>query len=790
MNTISSLFSRIKPPKGTVGSLLIAPLLFVVAAAFLFAPVANAQNDTSGGTWTMPSDEQLIKSCTYDGALGSIPIVGGAANAVGESMCKKAVECIKAQNPKNQQEFAAASQKCSQEIASKPIESAVEATTDAATQGLKDIGLDILIAVAYFIFTLSNFMLGIAGTLFNWVLLVTVYQFGTYFGNSQAILLAWGILRDLANIVLLFGFIFMGLQTILDIGHFNVKKALPRLLIFAILMNFSLFVTEAIIDTTNVFSAVMSTQAGTGCDPKAAQANEQCVQYGIAGKIMQGTGLSGIFNTKNSYGPSAFSDKTVAATVYVGAALLSAIGAMVLFMGAILLIIRAVTLVFLMVLSPLGFAAFAVPQFEETARTWWKTLLNQAITAPVFILLILVSLKIAEQFQIQGGSGTQGLIAAFVAQNTSSLGVFLVYTLVIGFLVASMIVTKKIGSMGASFATNMAGRAVGAGTFGVAGFVGRRTIGAAGMGAASAIRSSKFGRTGMGRLLATGADKVSGFSFDARNAAGKTLGKTGIDFGKATGAASHGIHGIEEEEVKKRKEYAKKLKQTAEEQSTQKGAAEAVKASDEVSKRLADEKKAAAKQSAADIRTQQEANFAELAPQRQALKDAKEELDRARQSGDETRIKAAEQAYANDMEAYKLREKELQQRVDSLQAERSEREARFDQQIAEQKEIKAKYEGIGKAAGNAPQEQYAKNMEKKRWYGYVPGSIGEHADHEAAKAILAELKKSKTEKKLDELIAAQKEGNKTSHDDAKEHIENLEKESHGDHGGGDDHKPH
>jgi hypothetical protein len=108
---------------------------------------------------------------------------------------------------------------------------------------------------------ISTFFLGIAGVLFNLVVVKTVFQFSQLIGNSPGLLLAWGILRDLGNMALLFGFIFMGLATILDLHTYNAKKALPMLIIFAVLMNFSLFAAEGIIDTSNVFSTILYSQA-------------------------------------------------------------------------------------------------------------------------------------------------------------------------------------------------------------------------------------------------------------------------------------------------------------------------------------------------------------------------------------------------------------------------------------------------------------------------------------------------------------------------------------------------
>lgn len=75
----------------------------------------------------------------------------------------------------------------------------------------------IIVGVAFFFLTLSGIILFVAGTVFNFVVLRTVFQFGTYFGTSEGMLIAWGVMRDIANIGLLFGFIFIGVLLILNV---------------------------------------------------------------------------------------------------------------------------------------------------------------------------------------------------------------------------------------------------------------------------------------------------------------------------------------------------------------------------------------------------------------------------------------------------------------------------------------------------------------------------------------------------------------------------------------------
>lgn len=317
--------------------------------------------------------------------------------------------------------------------------------------------------MAFTILTFANFLLAMSGTLLNWVVVKTVFQFGSLIGNSQGLLIAWGILRDIGNLLLLFGFIFMGLLTILDAQKYETRKAIPRLIMFAVLMNFSLFAAEAVIDVSNGLSSTLYAQANS--DPctgilggdAGAQAGGQtqvdcAVNYGIAGHIMQSTGLSTMWKVNNDNGlaPETFA--------LLGLALFATIGAVVMFAAAIMLIVRVVVLSFLMIAAPIGFAGMAIPQLEGYAKDWWSRLIHQSFFAPVLFLLIFISLKITDTFT--AGTADRSLAGAVTQPGASVMGVIMVFAIVIGFLIASLIAARNVGAHGASFAVNAATRFV------------------------------------------------------------------------------------------------------------------------------------------------------------------------------------------------------------------------------------------------------------------------------------------------------------------------------------------
>lgn len=331
--------------------------------------------------------------------------------------------------------------------------------------------------LAFLFLGLSGIVLAIAGTVFNWVIIRTVFQFGTYFGTSESMLITWGVIRDIGNIALLFGFIFVGVATILNthsVEGFTAKKALPRLIIFAVLLNFSLFASQAVIDVANGFGSVFTTLAGQECsttvsstangEPGAqdAQTNEDCTNTGISGKVLSAVGLTKIFDTTNKTGeffqnlvdrPYTYTLMLLILSVFV------TITAMVLLAGAIMLIIRVVSLSLLMVTSPIGFAGMAIPPLQGLAKDWWHRLISQAFFAPVFLLMIFIGLKLVETLSDGQATITDALLgnsASTGATTAGNMQVIMIFAIVIGFMIAALIVAQKMGAYGAKFATNSA----------------------------------------------------------------------------------------------------------------------------------------------------------------------------------------------------------------------------------------------------------------------------------------------------------------------------------------------
>ena len=118
------------------------------------------------------------------------------------------------------------------------------------------------------IMSLFAWLLGVAALTLNYAVLYTVVTMGDYVNNLSAVGVTWRILRDLGNIIIIFGFLAIGITTILNVNWYGGKmKMLPMLLVSAVFLNFSLFITEAVIDTGNLFATQFYTQINGGVSP-------------------------------------------------------------------------------------------------------------------------------------------------------------------------------------------------------------------------------------------------------------------------------------------------------------------------------------------------------------------------------------------------------------------------------------------------------------------------------------------------------------------------------------------
>ncbi|MBI3631487.1 MAG: hypothetical protein HY219_01300, partial [Candidatus Staskawiczbacteria bacterium] len=109
--------------------------------------------------------------------------------------------------------------------------------------------------------TLANMM----GGLFLWALSASTVVSYTHITGPDANLVVaagWPMVRDLANMIIVLGFVVIGIATTLRIQEYQAKKLLPKLIIVALLINFSLLICGIFIDSSNIIIHYFSNAGG------------------------------------------------------------------------------------------------------------------------------------------------------------------------------------------------------------------------------------------------------------------------------------------------------------------------------------------------------------------------------------------------------------------------------------------------------------------------------------------------------------------------------------------------
>lgn len=421
-----------------------------------------------------------------------------------------------------------------------------------------------------YIVQLFAWLLGVGAVTLDNAVFYTVVTMGNYVNHLSAIGVTWRILRDIANIMLIFGFLGAGIATILNVDQYGWKtKMLPMLFVGAIFLNFSLFITEAMIDGTNLFATQFYQQINGGQAAGAKTFSLSSINNeGISNKIMSNLGLQTIYGeAQNPAKAKALFENYW--TIGFMSIILFIVAAFVFFALAFILIARFVALVFFIILSPVGFMGLAIPQMQYRAKQWWTNFLEQIITAPILMLLLYVALAVITDVQFLTGfsdciAGVPSTVANSCS-NPSYIGyadgnfngfasVILSFLVAMGLLLVVVIKAKSMSAFGAGWASQAAGKL----TYGATAFAGRRTVGRLSNYTARKIRSSGFGRSDMGKLFAGVADKGAKASFDIRGT-GVFKKIPHVDVGEAQ---KGGYHGREEELIKSRIDYSKTLRQT------------------------------------------------------------------------------------------------------------------------------------------------------------------------------------------------------------------------------------
>lgn len=363
---------------------------------------------------------------------------------------------------------------------------------------------DFFEGVGHAILSATAMLTGTAGVLLNYAISNLVLGMGnalsltpqaadgrTIIGLGEVINTTWAVLRDICNLAFIFGLIFIGFQTILNVETLNTKKTLVAIIVGALLINFSLFFTKVIIDVSNVLAVEIHSKftlpdastlpSGERINTERELLPDDYENYGIAGVFLHNMGLMSFWGSDDlttfkttSGGSFSF--------FFMGMIFLL-VAAFVFAAGGIFLIIRFVALILLMIFSPLLFAGAVFPQTQAFAKDLWKKLLAYAFLAPMYLFMLALSARVlGATTEIFKGNLSETLGGTNGTAAVAGFPIILNFTIAIIMLIASLVIAKQMSVAGAEKSVSLLknaqqriGQGVWRGTSALPRFVGRES---------------------------------------------------------------------------------------------------------------------------------------------------------------------------------------------------------------------------------------------------------------------------------------------------------------------------
>lgn len=263
-------------------------------------------------------------------------------------------------------------QKCSDLVAQGKLDEAIKPVAPDENKSSCAV-----IGVGWIICPIVTFMAQIVDGAYGFVSsLLTVQPLFTT-GQTAGVYTAWSVMRNFANVAFIIAFLVIIFSQLTSVGisNYGIKNLLKRVVVSAALVNVSYWLCAAAIDGSNILGVSINQVLQDVKEglilPNAADFGATGAGWtGIAGGILAGT-IAGV-------------------ALYAAlSALLPALVAALLTIVTVFLVLtlRQALIILLVVISPLAFTAYLLPNTEGLFKKWRKLGQTLLVMYPLFSLL-------------------------------------------------------------------------------------------------------------------------------------------------------------------------------------------------------------------------------------------------------------------------------------------------------------------------------------------------------------------------------------------------------------------
>lgn len=195
------------------------------------------------------------------------------------------------------------------------------------------------------------------------------------FAANPVVIQGWRVIVSVANVMFIIALLFIGVGTLFRIEKYNYKRTLIKLIVVALLTNFSLVFAGVILD---FFHILMFSVFRNPLDNLRNALNNFLINI-ITNVPSQIWALVKTLDFERSV---ALTANVLFGVIFIVLVIISVIAI------AFFLVVRTVMLWILLVLSPFAYVGMALPDTQGLAEKWWSSFLRYAIMGPLIFFFV------------------------------------------------------------------------------------------------------------------------------------------------------------------------------------------------------------------------------------------------------------------------------------------------------------------------------------------------------------------------------------------------------------------
>lgn len=253
------------------------------------------------------------------------------------------------------------------------------------------------------VFKVFSILAYIAGKFFD-ILANFSLQSDTY-RDAGFVQEGWRVVRDFSNILFIVALVYLAFTLILDLGHAHLKKSIAAIIMMALLVNFSLFFSKILIDTSNILARIFYSQITVIGTPDDELTTSSLKEVNISRGIIAGFDPERIISPEsklkmNELLANGYKKSTIILLLYVIASIMMAVASWAFFINGLNFVQRTISLWLSMIFAPFAFVSRAFPVGLRGMKrlgwdAWLKDLLCWCFYAPLFFFFIYLIIMFA-----------------------------------------------------------------------------------------------------------------------------------------------------------------------------------------------------------------------------------------------------------------------------------------------------------------------------------------------------------------------------------------------------------